>query len=142
MLPFLVVPMVAAAASGAAAAQPPNVLFVVGDDVGYSDFGYFNDRKTITPTIDGLLEEGIFLSVSVLCSVCDACLAALVDNTANITCRRAPLLCGLRKGWWWGPRAGYSWQAWPWPRGRLCLGRTSGGGTWQECAESRVPRAA
>ena len=65
MLPFLVAPMVAAAAEGAAAAQPPNVLFVVGDDVGYSDFGYFNDHKTITPTIDNLLEEGIFLSVSV-----------------------------------------------------------------------------
>ena len=44
------------------AAQPPNVLFIVGDDVGYSDFGYFNDEKTITPTIDGLLEDGIFLS--------------------------------------------------------------------------------
>ena len=29
----------------AAASQPPNVLFVVGDDVGYSDFGYFNDQQ-------------------------------------------------------------------------------------------------
>ena len=46
--------MIAAAASGAASATaPPNVLFIVGDDVGYSDFGYFNDQKTITPTIDG-----------------------------------------------------------------------------------------
>lgn len=35
------------------APNPPHVLFIVGDDVGYSDFGYFNDKKTITPTIDG-----------------------------------------------------------------------------------------
>ena len=38
------------------------VLFVVGDDVGYSDFGYFNDKKTITPTVDNLLATGIHLA--------------------------------------------------------------------------------
>lgn len=38
------------------------VLFVVGDDVGYGDFGYFNDQKTITPTVDKLLATGIHLA--------------------------------------------------------------------------------
>ena len=38
------------------------VLFVVGDDVGYADFGYFNDQKTITPTVDELLATGIHLA--------------------------------------------------------------------------------
>ena len=38
------------------------MLFVVGDDVGYSDFGYFNDYKTITPTVDNLLATGIHLA--------------------------------------------------------------------------------
>ena len=47
--------------SGGAAASRKHVLFIVGDDVGYSDFGYFNDKKTITPTVDGLLESGIHL---------------------------------------------------------------------------------
>merc|ERR1711969_518004 len=47
--------------SGRAAASRKHVLFIVGDDVGYSDFGYFNDKKTITPTVDGLLESGIHL---------------------------------------------------------------------------------
>ena len=32
-------------AASATAPQPPNVLFIVGDDVGYSDFGYFNDQQ-------------------------------------------------------------------------------------------------
>ena len=42
--------------------RDPAVLFVVGDDVGYSDFGYFNDQKTITPTVDKLLATGIHLT--------------------------------------------------------------------------------
>ena len=70
--------MLAITAASAAITTPPHILFVVGDDVGYSvsllvhimqnsqlyyqDFGYFNDNKTITPTIDGLLGQGIFLS--------------------------------------------------------------------------------
>ena len=51
----------ASSGSGGAAASRKHVLFIVGDDVGYSDFGYFNDKKTITPTVDGLLESGIHL---------------------------------------------------------------------------------
>lgn len=35
-------------AASATAPQPPNVLFIVGDDVGYSDFGYFNDQQVKT----------------------------------------------------------------------------------------------
>ena len=42
-----------------AAKKRPHVLFVVGDDVGYGDIGSLNDGKTITPTLDGLLEVGM-----------------------------------------------------------------------------------
>ena len=48
---------VAIGLAGTSTAHPPHVLFIVGDDVGYSDFGYFNDKKTITPTIDGRCEH-------------------------------------------------------------------------------------
>ena len=50
--------LVAFATAPLAAAHPPHVVFIVGDDVGYSDFGFFNDKKTITPTIDGKLRVG------------------------------------------------------------------------------------
>lgn len=40
--------------SAAAHATPPNVVFIVGDDVGYNDFGHFNGGKVSTPTIDGV----------------------------------------------------------------------------------------
>lgn len=50
--------VLAAVVSAAAAAKVennksspprPHVLFVVGDDVGYSDFGFFNDNKATGP---------------------------------------------------------------------------------------------
>ena len=51
-----------AAANNNSAALPPNVLFIVGDDVGYADIGFFNDHKVHTPTLNQLLEDGVFLS--------------------------------------------------------------------------------
>ena len=45
---------VSVAVSTAAPATPPNVVFIVGDDVGYNDFGHFNGGKVQTPTIDGV----------------------------------------------------------------------------------------
>ena len=38
------------------------MLFIVGDDVGYGDIGHFSDKKTITPTLDGLLTDGVMLT--------------------------------------------------------------------------------
>jgi hypothetical protein len=40
--------------------QKPHVLFVVADDLGRNDLGHFNHIAE-TPTIDSLLESGIFL---------------------------------------------------------------------------------
>jgi len=40
----------------------PHLVQIVADDLGYNDLGYFNGGKTITPTIDGLLQGGVFLS--------------------------------------------------------------------------------
>ena len=47
LLAAAAVAVAAAPSSGSAASTPPNVLFVVGDDVGYSDFGFFNDGKVL-----------------------------------------------------------------------------------------------
>ena len=59
---------------------PPHVLFIVGDDVGYADFGFFNGKKTITPTIDALLEEGIFLSNYYTFKICSPSRAAMLTG--------------------------------------------------------------
>ena len=59
---------------------PPHVMFIVGDDVGYSDFGFFNDNKTITPTIDGLLEDGIFMTDYYTFKICSPSRAAMITG--------------------------------------------------------------
>ena len=63
-----------------AKAPPPHVLFIVGDDVGYGDFGFFNGQKTITPTIDALLQEGIFLSDYYTFKICSPSRAAMLTG--------------------------------------------------------------
>jgi len=45
--------------SGAAAAQPPNVVFVLADDLGYGDIGCYGQKQIETPNIDRLAREGI-----------------------------------------------------------------------------------
>ena len=58
------------------------VVFVAcnQDDVGYSDFGFFNDNKTITPTIDKLLADGIFLSDYYTFKICSPSRAAMLTG--------------------------------------------------------------
>lgn len=73
-------PAVAKTGSASGKATPPNVLFIVGDDVGYNDFGFFNDKKAITPTIDGLLEDGIFLSDYYTFKICSPSRAAMTTG--------------------------------------------------------------
>lgn len=43
-------------------ADRPNIVFVLADDMGYGDFGCFNDGLSQTPTLDHLVAEGICLT--------------------------------------------------------------------------------
>lgn len=40
----------------------PNIILIVADDMGYGDFGMFNDGPARTPTIDALARDGICLT--------------------------------------------------------------------------------
>ncbi len=40
----------------------PNILLVVADDMGYGDFGVFNDGTASTPRLDALVDESICLA--------------------------------------------------------------------------------
>eukprot|EP00045_Choanoeca_perplexa_P015298 m.190352 g.190352 ORF g.190352 m.190352 type:complete len:575 (-) comp16939_c0_seq1:63-1787(-) len=61
---------------GATAISPKYIVHVIGDDVGYNDFGYFNNNKTHTPTIDGLIKDGIYLSDYYTFKICSPSRAA------------------------------------------------------------------
>ncbi len=40
----------------------PNIVLIVADDMGYGDFGLFNDGPARTPTLDGLAAESVCLT--------------------------------------------------------------------------------
>jgi len=41
---------------------PPNILFILADDMGYGDFGCFSEGLAKTPTLDHLVEGGLCLT--------------------------------------------------------------------------------
>lgn len=59
----------------------PNILLIVADDMGYGDFGVFGDGLPKTPTLDGLVGEGLCLTQHYSASpVCSPARAALLTG--------------------------------------------------------------
>jgi arylsulfatase A-like enzyme len=42
--------------------RPPNIIFILADDIGYGDFGCYGATKVRTPHVDQLAREGIRLT--------------------------------------------------------------------------------
>ena len=40
----------------------PNIVFIMADDMGYGDFGIFNDGRSCTPALDQLSRQGVCLT--------------------------------------------------------------------------------
>ena len=49
----------AGAAEKSGAATSPNILFVVGDDMGYADVGFHGSKDVLTPNLDRLAASGV-----------------------------------------------------------------------------------
>ena len=51
---------------------PPNVIFILADDLGYGDLGSYGQRKIQTPRLDQMAEEGMrftqFYAGSTVCA--------------------------------------------------------------------------
>ena len=59
----------------------PNILFILVDDMGYGDFGRFNDGLTQTPILDALMDQGVCLTQQYTASpVCNPSRAALLTG--------------------------------------------------------------
>lgn len=70
-----------AAANIASADQPPNVVIVFADDLGYADIGCFGAEGYTTPHLDQLAKEGRrFTSFCVSQAVCGASRASLLTG--------------------------------------------------------------
>src|SRR2546423_1926345 len=57
--------------TGHAIASPPNIIFILADDLGYGDIGSFGQKITRTPVLDRLALEGMkFTQHYAGCPVC------------------------------------------------------------------------
>lgn len=50
------------AAPGEETARPPNVIFILADDMGYGDLSAVNDGRSRTPRLGALMEESVVFS--------------------------------------------------------------------------------
>ncbi len=51
--------------------RPPNIVFVMADDLGYRDLGCYGQEQIRTPNIDRLASEGLrFTDAYAGCTVC------------------------------------------------------------------------
>jgi arylsulfatase A len=57
--PGLILCWLSLAAPAAPAPPPPNVIFILADDLGYADIGPFGQKKIRTPSLDRLAGEGM-----------------------------------------------------------------------------------
>src|SRR5688572_3874623 len=46
-------------AAALAAARPPNIIFILADDLGYGDLGCYGQKMIQTPHIDRLASQGL-----------------------------------------------------------------------------------
>jgi arylsulfatase A len=62
-------------------ADKPNIVFILADDMGYGDFSAFNDGRSRTPALDGLLTESVCFTQHYSGSpVCNPSRAALMTG--------------------------------------------------------------
>jgi arylsulfatase A-like enzyme len=59
-------------AASAPATRPPNVIYILADDLGYGDLGCYGQQKFATPNLDRLAREGVrftsFYSGNTVCA--------------------------------------------------------------------------
>ena len=82
--------------------EKPNILFIVADDLGYSDLGFMGSEYYETPNIDEIAANGkVFTNGYAGCQVCSPSRATLL--TGQFTARH-----GVTD--WIGAREGEAWR--------------------------------
>mgnify|MGYP002140932707 CR=1 FL=1 len=63
------------------AADRPNVIFIIGDDISWDDFGCYGNPSARTPHIDELAAEGIrYANAFVPSPVCATCRSSIITG--------------------------------------------------------------
>ena len=72
------------AATFVAATSPPNIIFIMADDMGYNELGYMNaTRGLLTPSIDALAEQAVRLFAYYTNPLCSPSRSALMTGIYN-----------------------------------------------------------
>lgn len=73
--------MIGGAGAGAADPQPPNIVLILADDLGWTDLGCYGSDLYKSPHIDGLARDGMrFTANYSACTVCSPTRAALLTG--------------------------------------------------------------
>jgi arylsulfatase A len=65
----------------AAEAKPPNIVFILIDDLGWADVGCFGSKYYQTPNIDRLAAQGMrFTDAYAACAVCSPTRASIMTG--------------------------------------------------------------
>ncbi|XP_035210022.1 arylsulfatase B-like, partial [Stegodyphus dumicola] len=66
---FRIITVLAFACLQARGQQPPHIIFIVADDLGWNDVGWHNSN-ILTPNLDSLAKNGVILNQSYVQAVC------------------------------------------------------------------------
>ncbi|MCP5120706.1 MAG: sulfatase-like hydrolase/transferase, partial [bacterium] len=73
--------LLACGATETASTRPPNIVFIMADDLGYGELGCYGQDKIRTPRIDQIAAEGMkFSDAYAGCSVCAPCRSVLMTG--------------------------------------------------------------
>ncbi|WP_128544620.1 sulfatase [Larkinella soli] len=103
--PFLILPiLIFLISAGRAAGQNPpaksrpNIVFILADDLGYSDLGCYGNPYNRTPNIDGLAKKGLkFRDAYSACPVCSPSRAAILTGKHPVRMQLTNFLVGERR---------------------------------------------
>lgn len=80
MKPFYLLLLVFGVSFASAASRPPNIVFILADDLGYTDVACFGSKYYETPNIDRLATQGMKLLNHHHCQNCTPTRAALMSG--------------------------------------------------------------
>ena len=81
-------------------ASPPHILFVVADDLGWSDVG-FHGSKIQTPNLDKLASEGVVLDNYYVLPICTPTRSALMTGRYPIHTGELDTKQAISAGYYW-----------------------------------------
>ncbi len=89
------------AAGGSASAAPPNIVFILADDLGYGDLGCYGQKQIQTPNLDRLAADGMRFTQayagSTVCAPSRCCLMTGLHNGHGRIRDNLPLGIYLKK---------------------------------------------